>query len=442
MCKKVRILFVLLLLATFAFQAMGYGVQYTDEAKTKALHWKSGKIPIAISTSLIKQNSSIRAESDTENAILRSLKHWEQVADIEFDVSWTDLQTVSPSGNFGDGTNLITIAPTDENLLLFGSETEDISARTRVFFNRKGFINEADIVLNPYQQFSTDGAIGTFDLEATVTHEVGHLLGLEHSSLISSTMYAHQAKNGAMNLPGFGMRTLAEDDITGIRALYGSSNLQESCCGRLIGKITRAKGKAGKNLQIWAEEASSGRVMAGVLTETDGSFMIEGLPEETYRIYTQDFDIKGTLGSTEELGEIEIKNGKTANLIKQLKGSPKNAELLYVGFNGQISELAVPLNEGKAYSIYVGGKSLDLGNVAVTFNSPFFSVSPNTVKRQDFGSQVSVFSFEVSVKSQAPPGEYSFKVQKQNGETGFIVGGISIEKFVNPWSNFTSIKEN
>ena len=72
MCKKVRILFVLLSLATFAFQAMGYGVQYTDETKTKALRWKTGKIPIAISTSLIKQNSSIRAESDTENAMVMS----------------------------------------------------------------------------------------------------------------------------------------------------------------------------------------------------------------------------------------------------------------------------------------------------------------------------------------------------------------------------------
>lgn len=436
MFKSFKFFFILLLLVSLSFQAMAYRVQFADEAEIKPLRWKNGKIHIAFSTSLIKQNSSIRIESDTVNAIRRSLLTWEKVTNVEFEVSWTDLQSLSPSGNFGDGISLITIAPTSENLFLFGSESGDVSARTRVFFNRKGYINEADIVLNPYQQFSTDGAIGTFDLEATVTHEIGHLLGLEHSSVISSTMYAQQGKNGTLSLPGFGLRTLAEDDITGIRSLYGAKNAEEDCCGQLHGKLIQPNGKFAKNMQVWAEEAETGRVMGEVLTKPDGSFLFEGLAEGVYRVFAQESGDKMIFGAAEELGGIEIKKGKTINITKKLKDASNGFGLLYAGFNGQLSELAVPLNDGKSYTVYIGGKNLDPKSVQINFNSPFFSTTPGTVTTHDFGSQISVISFEINVRPQTPPGEYSFVVQKQNGESRFIVGGLSVETFLNQWNNF------
>ncbi len=162
--RIIKVFLILASLLSFNLSATAYKVQYADEARNAPLRWKNAKIPIAISTSLLNQNPNIKAESDTEGAVRRSLETWEKAAQIKFEVTWTDLQTVSPAGNSGDGTSLITIGQTPENLSLFGGETDEISARTRIFFNRKGFINEADIVLNPYEQFSTDGTIGTFDL--------------------------------------------------------------------------------------------------------------------------------------------------------------------------------------------------------------------------------------------------------------------------------------
>jgi len=249
-------------------------------------------------------------------------------------------------------------------------------------------------------------------------------------------MYAQQGKNGTLSLPGFSLRTLAEDDIAGVRSLYGAANLEGDCCGKLDGKLIQSNGKSGKNIQVWAEDAETGRVMGGVLTNEDGEFHLEGLAAGTYRIYAQDFSDKMIFGAAEELSEIEIKKAKTVNIIKKLKAASQNFGFLYAGFNGQLSELAVPLNNGKSYTVYVGGKNFDAKSVQIDFNSPFFSITPGTITAHDFGSQISVISFVVNVKPQTPPGEYSFKVQKQNGESRFIVGGLTVETFLNQWNNF------
>lgn len=422
------IFLILLLLLSSAFQAAANNVLFTDDAKPVSLRWKTAKIPIALSLSLTKQNPNIKADSDTENAVRRSLETWEKAANVEFEVTWTEAQTVSPSGNLGDGVNLITIAQTAENLSMFAGEIKDVSARTRVFYNRKGFINEADIVLNPYQQFTTDGTIGTFDLEATITHEIGHLLGLEHSSIISSTMYAQQGKNGVFNLPGFSARTLAEDDLTAIRTLYDGKESDE-CCGKLQGRLIQANGKPGKNIQVWLEDSENGRVATGINTSSDGTFKFDGLHSGTYQIYAQDIEGRKDSASAQKVGEIEIKKGKTTSILKKIKNLSKDFSLHYIGLNGQLSELSVPLEGGKSYTVFVGGKNLDADNFRVIFNSRYFTVAPESIAVQDFGSEISVISFVVNVETQVPFGQYSFALQKTNGSSQYFVGGITIESF-------------
>ncbi len=314
MSKILKIFLVLLLLSSFSLSTMAYTTQFTDERETKRLHWRNGVIPIALSSSLTKENLNIKADSDVLGAVQRSLETWEKVANIKFEVITADKQSVSPSGKFGDGVSLITIAQTTDNLILFGSDSEEVSARTRIFYNGKGFITEADIVLNPYQQFSTDGSIGTFDLEATLTHEIGHLLGLEHSTIIGATMHAHQGKNGIYNLPGYSSRTLAEDDIAGIRALYGAESSNEECCGSIGGKLLTTNSKETKNFQVWAEESETGRVAAGVVTNAEGDYCIEGLPSGEYKIYAQDSSERKN--SAEEIDKVNIVRWKSCYFNK------------------------------------------------------------------------------------------------------------------------------
>lgn len=441
MFRLVKIFIILLIPSIFSFSATGYAPQYADEAKTLPLRWKNNTINIALSTSLIKQFENAKPDIDIPAVIRRSFASWEKAANVKFALTITDKQSGSPAGNSGDGISLITIAPTAENLTLFAGDANDTSARTRIFFNRKGFITEADIVLNPYQQFSSDGSFETFDFEATLTHEIGHLLGLDHSSIIGSTMQAHQGKNGIYGLPAFSSRTLAEDDVAGIRALYGAKSSEESCCSSLNGKITIRNVTPANVFQVWAEDLATGRVAAGTLTNSDGSFRLDGLSGGKYRIYAQDFAEKSKnkkFFSVEQIGKVSLEKGKIINLAKSLSGKLKSFDVNFAGFNGQLSKLTVPVNGGKSFMVFLGGDNLNLNDLKISFNSPFLSVVPNSYLSHDFGDALSVISFEVAVSSSILPGEYSIQAQKQNGETAILAGGISVDEIVNPWNITTT----
>lgn len=58
------------------------------------------------------------------------------------------------------------------------------------------------------------GAVpGAFDVETVALHEIGHILGLAHSSVPGAVMLPSVSSN-------FAQRTLTEDDIEGVQALY------------------------------------------------------------------------------------------------------------------------------------------------------------------------------------------------------------------------------
>ncbi|MBP7476822.1 MAG: matrixin family metalloprotease, partial [Pyrinomonadaceae bacterium] len=230
----------LVVLATSAFAS--YTV-VPGRSEPQQLRWKDGMVRIAISKSLSEQTGAIKSGSDIAVAIRNSLLLWENAADIKFTIEATDARNVSPSGVAGDGVSLITIAASPENVLLFTKDPMAESARTRVFYNRRGFITEADIVLNPYQQFSTDGTAGTFDLEATLTHEIGHLLGLRHSSVLGAIMSEGIARNAGGVVASDRRIDLSDADVTAARELYGFVDDVSECCSSISGKITQAPSK-------------------------------------------------------------------------------------------------------------------------------------------------------------------------------------------------------
>lgn len=101
-----------------------------------------------------------------------------------------------------------------------------LALTTITFELKKGTILDADIEVNSFATplTTSDQAPGN-DLQAIVTHEAGHFLGLAHSSVSDATMYASYT-------PGdLSFRTLADDDHAAICTVYPPGRTDGTCNG-------------------------------------------------------------------------------------------------------------------------------------------------------------------------------------------------------------------
>jgi len=91
-------------------------------------------------------------------------------------------------------------------------------ALTTLYYNDStGAADSFDLELNNFRfhySVTDDPDLAQTDIQNTITHELGHVLAMDHSHDPEATMY-YTATTGAM-----WMRTLGEDDITGLCAMY------------------------------------------------------------------------------------------------------------------------------------------------------------------------------------------------------------------------------
>jgi len=437
--RKLAIAAVLVLV--HAVSAFGSSFESSAERPDQPLKWRSKIVPIAISTSLLRPAPNVKSGSDIEGALRRSLRTWEEASGIEFRVTYTDRQSVSQQTT-GDGVSLVTIAPTAENVLLFSKNTQEVAATTRVYYDGRGRITEADIVLNPYQQFSSDGTFGSFDLESTLTHEIGHVLGLDHSPMRGSVMYDNFAKNGLFGIQGFLHRTLSEMDRISVRIKYGQNESESECCGLITTRLTFPEGKPAAGVEVWAEESETGRVVAQGITSAEGQFEFAGLKDGEYSLYSARKERLKRSIPAQFLGDAVVGSGESGTLTKKLESGPAQAEMKLTGLNGQLTFNSVPINSGKSYTIYVGGANLDGEDVSISFSSPLLVVLPGSLTKHDYGPGLSVLSFEVAAAPNTPIGEYSIFVEVPGAGRAAVVGGIAVREFTNPYSNLVFAERN
>lgn len=402
-----------------------------DNLPNVRFRWNRNVIRVAISQSLTTPNPNIKIGTDVSSALAASLSAWEDAANVTFVQTASEKLGVSPSGPAGDGVSLITIAQTPENVLMFDKGISDASARTRVFVDKRGFITEADIVLNPFQQFSNDGTLGSYDLQSVLTHEIGHLLGLDHSPVFGSTMFEGLGKNGAYGLQNFFVRTLSTEDVVAVRSLYGSDAID--CCGRIVGKLSSPR--AVKDLQLWIANAKSGSVVAETGVSADGSFQIGGLPAAKYKVLVQNSTTDRFHSLTDEIATVDVPIGRTARVNETVKTRTADFDLRYIGVGGQLGTIAVPLNRGRTYTLYVGGKSLPK-KFLVGSDSPYIEVDDDSVKPVDYNDSTSVASVVVHIRPDAPLGDYSLFLQTDDGSRRYLIGGVTVETFEDPLSLF------
>ncbi|HET6975731.1 MAG TPA: matrixin family metalloprotease [Pyrinomonadaceae bacterium] len=410
--------------------------EFEPSAQTaRKIKWPRKTIEVSFSTSLMSPGANIKPDSDVVGAARRALARWSSLSNINFVVTWSQATSISPSDS-GDGINLLTVATTPENEVFNSAAT---TGRTRVFFDPEtGNIAEADISINPRPkaedgtelQFSTDGTPGTYDLEATFTHEIGHLLGLDHSAVLSSTMQARQAYNGTFGLPALTERTLSEDDRQKVVSLYGSRQRFGRIEGRLIDNRTPGALTALNGVNVWAENVVNGRVIASDVTAEDGTYHLEGLTPGQYRVIVSASD-----PATQKLRSFELSNQV---LVKADAATPLNSSLVpqqasaltpkVIGLNAELSTVALPVAPGRRVKIYFGGEGVDqVPGTSISINSPYFTVDPATLAREQIAAPYPIVSVELTVAPNAPFGDYTLRLQSNSGEIAFVPGAITID---------------
>jgi hypothetical protein len=188
--------------------------------------------------------------------------------------SGDDEVDLSFSGQVADGVqagwnnrNSITIADG-----LFANQ--GALAYTSNWYDKNGNVTEADI------QIDASLAASKYNVQQAVAHEIGHLLGLDHSAVLSSIMFPYLPR-------GADVPQLDSDDRIGILSVY-PKNDPALLRGTLSGRVVNSAGGVFAAQVVAVNE--KGEPVATTLSEPSGEFTLSGLPAGMYRVYAEPLD--------------------------------------------------------------------------------------------------------------------------------------------------------
>jgi len=245
---------------------------------------------------------------------------------------------------------------------------------------------------------------------------------------------------------------LSYDDVAGVRALYGSRAGTGSLLGRLVSNSFAGQSQPIFGAHVFAEDATTGRVLAGSITLHSGDYRIDGLPPGGYRVIGQGLDgviepqeiatargsYAGLLDTTPPIRTyiatkaasqlIRVSPGRSTSLGFFVSSSQPLLAPRLIGLNGELSTVALPLTPGKKVRVYVAGEGIDeVAANGISSTSPFINVDPETVNDEQFDTPYPAISFEVSIARNIPAGEYSLVLQTADGEVSYLVGALTID---------------
>lgn len=335
--------------------------------------WPRSKFPLAfyLNEAAAKGTPNLAAGSDPMAAVRAAMSSWQSVQTAE--ISFGDLRLSSVDSGVNDGLNLITMANTSANRQIVGGDLGAV-ALTRLDFNANtGEITESDIILNPSCRFSTNLSPNTYDLQAIVTHEIGHALGCDHSAAQNDTMFALMA-------PGeFFQRYLSADAIAFASLTYPDQT-RVAALGSFSGRVT-SSGKGIFGASVTAVNLDRNLVYAA-LSEPGGTYAINGTAAGHYALYAEPLDgpvtpdqlmVQGTgayyeglytsfrtafsgdqnVGVQGSSREIEVNftvpaGTPTLNIDRMGRGDPDTGI-------GYLSGGAVVVNPGETLGLWIGG---------------------------------------------------------------------------------------
>ena len=229
----------------------------------------------------VTRGANVAGARDVAEVFRQAFQSWTGVSTAR--VSFAEGATTTAVNAAQDGINLISLAPAGYNsdapsLTILYTVTNPGTGQF------PGQILEADIVFNPQALLSTDMSVppDRYDLQTLAVHEIGHLLGLDHSGLVSAAMFSNTVRGSSL------LRILSTDDAVGISNLYPTDGFFTTR-GGLQGMVRTASGSPMFGAQVVVIDGI-GTPVVSTLTEPDGSYIVHGLDPGSYSVYAEPMD--------------------------------------------------------------------------------------------------------------------------------------------------------
>lgn len=255
----------------------------------KRQHWNPEDFPIPYNIHNAGGGIDGTSFGQVENALKASFNVWQNIASADVEFNYRGLTSVTEvSTGSDDGINLVIFDTQTSNFIISDAVGPSVVGITvNKYSSSSGHIVDSDIIFNDREYTftttqPTDISQKRINLQDVATHEIGHLLGLDHTWLEHATMFPYTRE---------GQSSVSEDDKAGISSLYPSA--QFDFYQSLAGTVYNTDGDRVWGVYVSAINDSTGIEEVAALSDTVGRYNIDGLrPNTAYYLRARTVDLK------------------------------------------------------------------------------------------------------------------------------------------------------
>lgn len=386
-------------------------ITYDVNGKPTPIEWQASAFPLPYEV----DSRLIAAKPAIATMIDRAFETWAAVPDAN--ISFAPRGVSATAAKRNDGR--INVSMADE---LFRGQ--GALALTTYTFDENGRFTDADIQIDPTL------LQGDYNVDTALRHEVGHVLGLDHSAVLSAVMYPFVTSSDVAS-------TFDSDDRIAIAQTYPKHD------PTLIGATLQGR-VLGDSGGIFAAQVvamnARGEPVATGLTSASGEFTLTGIPAGRYRIYVEPLDGPVDLNSLQgswraakpssfptqfyEGPPLEVENGKVyGNLVVTTAGAMQlNPRWIgrCNGTNVNVATSPVSVRAGETVTLAVAGDGFTSGMTQFEILNPAFR------RVSDFTWGANYVTATFAIANDAPLG--SSIVLVHNGrDSATLTGALRIQ---------------